>query len=344
MILTHWLRKPLLMAPAADAAAGGAAGDDAAAQAAARGDFLDPADAADDAAAPAAEADDKGADAADDKVADAADDADADDAPPAKPAKKDDDKTPMIPKARFDDARRKDRERIQRLEQQLAEARGTTDENSPGNRIKALETKATELEGQYAKALDDGDTKKATELMSQLRKLDRDIVAIQTTAEASYARAVAVEQVRVDNLIEKLEAAHPELDPESDEYDEDLVGSVAELRAGFEATGMSSSAALAKAAKYLLPGKATTAAVNDAAPAAKPAKKAEDVDAERKSQAVRKAAATAGKTPPSLSKAPGLDSHKAGAGAEGADVTKMTEQEFTALPDSKKRQLRGDYV
>jgi hypothetical protein len=220
--------------------------------------------------------------------------------------------------------------------------------------VRALETAAAEKMTAYQKALDDGDTKKAAELLNEVRRLDRQVAAIESSEAAARSQAIAVEQVRLDMLIDSLEEKYPQLRQDADEYDEDLVDEIQDLRTAFEATGMASSAALRKAVKYALRDadtgvsakeidKDVDAAAKDADKEADKAEKAEQRGRERKAEAVKRNLKMAGKQPADTGKAPGLDSQKLGGGVDGKSVPAMSEEDFDALPESKKAQLRGDY-
>lgn len=313
----------------------------------ARGDILDDAD-ADEQAAAGADADAGGDTDADPKgEKGAADDNDGDDSPPARKPQH------MIPKVRFDEARRKDRERIKQLEAQLAEGGTRQPQPSVQQRTAAMEEQAAKLMDEYTKALDDGDTKKSATLLLQVRQLDREIARIEAAARSAHDSAIAVEQVRLDMLIDQLEEKYPQLREGSDEYDPDLVDEITDLRTAFESRGQASSDALRKAVKYVLrdEGRSARQVERDVDAAADKADKAADkagapdkateVGNRRRAEAVRRNLAI--KQPADTNKAPGLDSHKIGGGIDAESVRDMTERDFDALPDSTKRKLRGDF-
>lgn len=312
----------------------------------ARGDFVDEVDADD-----VEEQEEKPAAKAS-KVDEAIDKADADEAdePDEKPEDKAKPRTQTIPKARFDEARRKDRERIKELERQLAAGQPARQAPpSPQQRITSLEEQAAKLMEDHTKALDDGDTKKAAALLTQIRQIDRDIVRIESATTSARDREIAVEQVRLDMLIDSLEDKYPQLREGSDEYDEDLVEEIGDLRTAFEARGLSSSDALKRAVKYVLRDEGTStrqvnADVEKAAEKAdKAADKAADVGRSRRAEAVRRNLETQRRQPADTHKAPGLDSHKAGGGIDLESVASMSDKDFDALPEATLKKLRGDY-
>lgn len=332
----------LLLAPESGEGGGGSGGDDPLAAARARGDVLedDHEDLEDD--TPDTKAADKAAD-----VKAKVDDADLDELEDSKPKPKDEpkpkvEKKPqMIPKQRFDEV-------LQRL-RDLEKTVGKEEKAPPTlvEKVSALETEAKKLLDEHTKALDKGDVAKAGELMLKLRETDREIARLEARATAAQERAIAVEQVRFDMLIEQLEDKYPQLKEGSDEFDEDLVTEINDMRAAWEARGYSSSDALKKAVKYVLRDDAPKAQVEkDVDKAAEKAdKEADKVDkaAERKAEAVKRNLKAAGKQPADLNNAPGVDSDKKGGGVDLKSIKTMTEDEIAALPESTKRKLRGDF-
>ncbi|MGA0610092.1 hypothetical protein [Caldimonas sp. KR1-144] len=367
--LLKWMLAPYMLGIVDDEPIGGAADDKGGASDddlanADRGDEFTPDDEGEPAdkgakdKADAGDADKGGADEDDPTKAGAKDAEPGDDDLEGKGADKGKPPVKMIPKPRFDELNRKSKTRIQQLEEELAAARSKDAPDSPAKKIKDAETEIAKLEADYEKALDDGQAAKATQLMRQIRQLDREIIGIKSSAEAAQARAIAVEQVKVDLLIDQIEREHPELDPEADEFDEDKLEEVMELRTAFEARGYASSAAIKRAVNYVFPSKATKTAVDeddaDATAvkaktkkdaAAEAARKKIESDAARARDAAAKAAKASGKQPAATAKAPGLDSHKLGAGeGDPASVAKMSDKDFAALSEEQKARLRGDFL
>lgn len=262
-----------------------------------------------------------------------------DGAPAAKTGKKD----PVIPKARFDEARAKARAREAALEARIKELETTTKAEAAVIDAKKLDDEVAELEDQYQKALDDGKMEIAKELMRNIRLKERQIILAEASTKSEAARAQAIEQFKFDSIVEKLETAFPMLNPDDDSYDEGKVNEVVFLRQSFERSGMSSSDAITKAVKYVLgdpPSNEDSGApagkkpsINDGKPAG----------GNRRAEQLAKNIAVAGKQPPKTA-ATGVDSHRKGAGAGIADVNDMSDEEFNALPAATKARLRGDTI
>ena len=291
-------------------------------------------------------------DDADDADADADEDAgedDADAAAAAKKAKPVDDVAPRakdgkftkaIPKERFDEMRMKGKEREEALLARISTLEKSASQEVQQQDTNKLESEVQALEEAYQKYLDDGEQGKAKDAMRQIRLKERQIVEVNVEHKSERARVLAVEQFRVDTLLDKLEAEFSVLQPDSDDYDQEIVDEVSLLRTGFERGGLSSSAAIAKAVKYVLGNAAKAAEPADSDE--KPKGMRDGVKKERTKEQLRKNIDAAGNQPPKMDA--GLDSDKKGGGIDGRAVTDMTEAEFNALPTSTKAKLRGDFV
>jgi len=254
--------------------------------------------------------------------------ADEDDAPKGKSK----DKDVRIPKARFDEAVRKERARAAALEEKLKELERAQAEGRKQATTSDIEKAIEALEEKYDAADADGNAALKREIRQQIRQAERTLARQEAQAEASTARLTAIEEIKYNALLDQMESEYPQLNPESDKYDEDLVRELADLKEAFERKGLGSTAALKRAKGYVLKGlhRAAAEANEPETPAA------EDKGAKRKAEAVKKGAETAGKQPPQL-KNVGANSDSA-----AGKVGQMTESEFDALPESTKRKMRGD--
>lgn len=247
-----------------------------------------------------------------------------------------------IPKSRFDEAVGKEREareaaerRAAALEQQMQQAQAQRQMSAD---VEAMETKVAEMEKQYNQLLLDGEADKASDVMRQIRHMERAIATAEVENRTSQRTAQILESERMELAIAQLEAAHPILNPESESFDESLVNFVlAEQRRLMQTEGLAPSKAIAKAA---------TTIVERYGPKAAPveeqkglSKAAED----RKAEAVKRNIEVS-KAQPASMKETGMDTDKAGLTSSLPDVSKMTKDEYDALPDSMKAKLRGDFV
>jgi hypothetical protein len=242
-------------APAGDADGGGGAADD-------RGDdFVSTDDDADDKvgddkAGDAAKDDDKDKDDADDKEKDGDDD--KDDAKDAKEAKADKDdkgtkKDNRVPLSRHKEILAKEREAREEAERKLAQYQGGDRVAATNERITKTEEKILGLDKEYTKLLTDGEHEKAAEKRREIRTLENEVIELKSDMKASVASAQAVEKMRYDITVERLEAAYPVLNPDHEEHDADAAQDVMDLASTYRARrGMTPSQAIQKAAEKLL--------------------------------------------------------------------------------------------
>lgn len=208
--------------------------------------------------------------------------------------------------------------------------------------ITKIEERVIAKEAEYNKLLVEGEVEKATAVMREIRKMEGEMVDLKADLKAQASTAQAVESIRYDTAVERLEAAYPVLNPDHESFDKDQVSDIMDLKETYQRKGLGATAALQKAVAKLLgaaTGKQETATtvtprVDAAAVAA----------AERKEAATAKAVDAATKTPPSAAKV-GADSDKHGGGAVTAeDVMKMGQDKFATLNEETLARLRGDIV
>lgn len=249
-----------------------------------------------------------------------------------------------IPKQRFDEAVAKEREAREAAEKRAADLearlqqreRQQAQEATNTAKISELDAKASELQKKHAEHLLDGDAEKAASVMSEIRQIDRQIARIETQAESSTAVSQQLEEERFTLAVAKLEADHPLLNPKSEDYDPDLVEMILGVHAKMVNNGSTPSQALYDATEKVMK--------RFAQPAKEEPKeglgKAEKEDRQKK--AVEQSL-DAQKRQPSPMKDVGMDSDKMG--EKGLpDVSKMSVEEYDALPETTKARLRGDLV
>lgn len=240
-------------------------------------------------------------------------------------------KEPLIPKSRFDQALRKGRvaeERAADLERQIAELRAAqADATAPkplsAEDIQARMTAANE-------ALIGGDTAKAAELQAEV------LAALAPKPQAPAAPAqerdvVADLEARIEFKAVLAEAYErfPELDENSEAFDEELAAESVDLQQSYMRRGYTSAEATRKAAEAV-------ARLHDLEDRKAPAQPA--VNPQQK--------ALEGKTQQKIAKAlkapPPLTGKATAEGAEKLDIHKLSEAEFLALPDAVQERLLGN--
>lgn len=252
-------------------------------------------------------------------------------------------KEAKVPKSRFDEQVGKERAareaaeaRAAELERQLAERTKAMENNA---KIEELENQIASLEKKHAELLLDGDVEAAAQIMREIRHAERRIAKEEAVAETSSHIARTLEAERVEAIVARLEADYDEFNPQSENYDQDLVELVlSKQKQLIEQQGMSPSKALEKAGREVANRFLSKAEPEAGGKGLSAGKTATD----RKEAQVAKNLDTQRRQSPSMKDA-GMDSDKAGI-RDKIDVTKLTPEEFAALPEATKAKLRGDLL
>lgn len=251
-------------------------------------------------------------------------DGDDDDSPPA-----DKDKDQRIPKSRFDEVNEKRKaaeQRLKEIDDQNAAA-AAAEENAFDFDKAELEYMGLVVDGKFPEAQAVRKTIRAAEAAENQR------VARQ---EAAVAREGAKGDLVFQDAIDDLEVEYPQFVQGHEDYDSSLVDEVLSLHQSFLDQDLDPVAAIKKATKYV-------AKMNDFTPssaAPEPAPKEEGKPALTEKPVNKKDARRTAKAkttqPQQLPKTDGEREAP-------IDMVSMTEEEFDALPESKKRELRGDF-
>jgi hypothetical protein len=238
-----------------------------------------------------------------------------------------------IPKARFDEAQQKSRDKIKELQDKLAKAEAEHAKKATDADLDKLQTELDELEGAWEDFLLEGEVEKAKAARRAVNAKRDEIISQRLVQQSQQTGNAAVEQIRYETKLAVLEEKYPALNPDSVDYNPDIETEVSELKAAFEARGWGSTAALEKAVHYVI--RETDEVVTEDP----------DIKKSQRAHKARKAAAAAAKaTPPDASRA-GRDSDKGGKGDGLPDVSKMTPEQFAKWADSDPdalAKLRGD--
>lgn len=246
----------------------------------------------------------------------------------------------FIPKARFDEQLGKERSTREAAEARAAELESQLKKFQQHEDTAKLDERISELEDKLESARLDGNKDEALRMSKELRLLERQIRVSESTQMSQQAKAEAYESMRVDIMVERLEGQYDELNPNSDSYDEFLIERTLDRQNKLIRTGIPPSKALQQAAEETMGwyrGKLAGREVRgetglSAATAA---------DSRKEAQVVKNLD-TQKRQPASMNEA-GMDSDKGGIKGQ-IDVTKLTADEFNALPESTKAKLRGDLL
>lgn len=193
------------------------------------------------------------------------------------------------------------------------------------------------MEEKYNDLLAEGDTKGAAQMMTQIRRKNAELTAAQSAQRDAEVMARAVEKVRYDEALDRVEEAYPMLDPDSDEYDEDAYQDVVDLMQAGRQRGLSPTKALQRAVARVM---GADSSAQKRATTVTP-RVDESAVGGRRTEAVKRNIDAAKRTPPAT--------HRVGAGndaAGGALTTKavmsMSDADFDKLSDKDLARLRGD--
>jgi len=252
---------------------------------------------------------------------------------------------PRIPLDRHQTILARERDQRAALEAELARYKQGEKVAEVSAEITEAENALVKLEEQHAGLLADGKAAEAAALMSRIRKDERAIIEQRAGLQLAAVQARAVEQVRYETTVERLEEAYPQINPDHEDFDKDKTAEVLDLRDAFKARGETPSKALQKAVKYVFPATTTKqkAATEVEARVDKDAAAKAVADA-RRTDAVKKNVDAALKQAPNTSKV-GMDHDKAGGGEITAKtVMNMSYDQFSKLTDADLARARGDDV
>ena len=287
------------------------------------------------------EGDDKGDEVKDDDAKAAKDDDKKDDAKAAKDDDKKDDKDAEIkgiPKSRLDAALARTRAAEKELREvrakQAAEPATTSakDDDEDTLTIAQAETRVSDLDVEIAKAMKDEEDEtgaKLAVLLREQRELSEGIQEAKLEDFQTDSRALTSEEIQFDRVVDELESQIPQLDPDHDDYDEDLVSETITLAQALNGQGRTQADSMLLAVDYMSGRLGIT----------------KDVVADvKKGTDIEKNVKLAAKLPPDLTDAKGVASDKAGVTKESGKISDMSTDEFNALTDDEDRLkfLRGD--
>lgn len=250
--------------------------------------------------------------------------------PEEKPVKKQ-----RIPKERFDEIN--ERRKAAELQNRELQAKLDAKEAKPLEDDFDFDVK----EQEYMEHMLDGELDKAKVVRAEIRSAEQR----QYQAMTSNVRDEAVEatQMRQEymTVVEQLQTDFSEFDPEGEDFNQDLIDEVLEMKDAFVArqgNTLSPGKALKKAANYV-------AKMNDLKTAnyEEPVVEKEVEAVDLKKVVSKKATNVKEKVKQANAQPPVMDNGETD--SKGSpNITEMDEDEFDALPEATKRRLRGDVV
>ena len=246
----------------------------------------------------------------------------------------------FIPLDRHEKLLKKERARREELEAQLSQSRAGQQMAQANEDLSRVEDELVAMEAKYNDLLAEGDTQAAAQLMTQIRRKNAELNSITAAQRDAEVMARAVEKVRFDEALDRIEEAYPELDPNSDEYDEDTYQDVYDLMMAGRQRGLSATKALQRAVARVM-GAETTA--QKRATTATPRVDENDVASRRRGEAVRRNLDAARRTPPATHRI-SANNDAAGGALTAKAVMNMSEDDFEKLSDKDLARLRGDVL
>lgn len=244
-----------------------------------------------------------------------------------------------VPKARFDQAVNKERERAAALEAELSRYRTREQQQAQAANFEESQAKVKEMLKQHSSLLADGDLDKASEVMENVLQLRDDMSQARAQAMADNARNSARNEVKYDATVERLEATYPEINPDSPDFDETAVKRVQAMVSGIMQTqGKDAASALLEATDILLKPAKEAQTLRD-----KPSEEAAEAGLRRTQAQIDKNIKTAAQQPPAT-KDLGKDHDATGGALNAAAVAQMSWEEFMAVPDAELSKMRGDLI
>lgn len=180
--------------------------------------------------------------------------------------KEEQEKDIRIPKARFDEAVQKERAKAESLEKQilaqqdqinkLLELQLSRDTEKTQEQVEKTQENVDELEAQYAEALLQGETADAVKIRTKINKINQDMInkLVEEARQTAKAEAKTLSEDEKFNIVVSTSTAkYPQLDNNSEDFDEDLVDEINALAAGYQQTKkLSADKALQKAIDKLI--------------------------------------------------------------------------------------------
>ena len=246
----------------------------------------------------------------------------------------------FIPLDRHEKLLKKERARREELEAQLSQSRAGQQMAQANEDLSRVEDELVAMEAKYNDLLAEGDTQAAAQLMTQIRRKNAELSSITAAQRDAEVMARAVEKVRFDEALDRIEEAYPELDPESEDYDEDTYQDVYDLMMAGRQRGLSATKALQRAVARVM-GAETTA--QKRATTATPRVDENDVASRRRGEAVRRNLDAARRTPPATHRI-SANNDAAGGALTAKAVMSMSEDDFEKLSDKDLARLRGDVL
>ena len=235
-------------------------------------------------------------------------------------------KAPMVPKSRLDEVLAKQKALQKQLDEAKA-AQAQVSENAP-------EYDFGSKEAEYQQLVLDGEAEKAVELRNEIRNAEKEQFMFEVQAKMGQTVQKNQEMTELQAKAAEIEATFPVLNENSADFDVDLQNEVVELRNAFMSQGYTPADSLTKATEYTLAAKKPEL-LNPTAVSETP-KVDEQIAQQKKVANINKKLQAADSQPPSMK-------GESAKGDKKIELHKLSDDEFSALPEETLRRMRGDF-
>lgn len=236
-------------------------------------------------------------------------------------------KAPMVPKSRLDEVLAKQKALQKQLDElQTAKVEAVTE---------APEYDFAAKEAEYQQFVLDGESEKATALRTEIRNAEKQQIMFEVQQTTTQNIQESTEIQAIQARAAELEKQYPIFDVNSAEHDPDILKEALELRDAFMAQGYDGPYSLERAVNTTLTLKKPELLQTEA-PKIDP--KVAELNKKKQTAKVSQKIEASQQQPPAM-KGEGA----AQRGDKPIDLNKLSEKEFSALPEETLKRLRGDF-
>lgn len=231
------------------------------------------------------------------------------------------DNNPLIPRERYNQVNAEKKAWQERAEALQAQLQSVNQQQVQQDQ-QQIPYDFDEAEERYLNAMMEGESDLAKSIRREIRQQEEALFVAKASAALEQEKSRKSVEQNLSALIADAYVNYPVLNPDSDTYNQGLVEKINRLQAAYIREGHTADAALKSALDDFM---------------GEPIRQQQSGN-KGNADAMRRNADAANRQPPMLSQA-GIGDR---ARAASLDVSKMSEEEFAALPDKEKRRLRGD--
>jgi hypothetical protein len=265
---------------------------------------------------------------ADDKKPADTDDDESGDKKAAKKADETDDsdkREKFIPRSRFDEVVNEN----QRLK--AAQTTRSTAKTDVPPTVAELRNTLKETRGKWQQAIFDNDASVAQGYLADIDILEERIDDTRDADNTNAARVLSSDDIKYDNLLASALASHPVIDKTSEDFNQQVVTDMFEMREAYVSRGYSQTDALQQSIKFVLGPLGST-------------KKVKETGKKRTTEARKNTVDALTRQPADVNDVGGASDAGGKDSTLGIDINRLTMEQFDKLPEEVKVKLRGDVI